>query len=545
MEPAVRVELTTNGLQIRCSATELRRRRFSGRDCSRLKNEGRIMRIFAGESIPRAGYFARGRRRGFYRVGRVFFFSFRRRVLLICFPNPEVVMNENTEKTWRCSICGFIHYGDQAPDACPICDAGAADFKAIEMTTRPERRDAGRDRFVIIGAGVAGVYAAEAVRANAPDAEIVLISKEEDIPYLRLNLTRLLAGEFAEKNLPLHSEGWYAEHTIDLRRGVSVERIVLAEKAVQLDDGESIQFDKLIVATGSHPFIPPIPGAELTHVFTVRSAEDARNILAVVKPGTPVVCVGGGILGLETAGALSKQGAKVTVLEAFDYLMPAQLNPEGSDVLTEHLKTLDIDVVTNAVADCFIGDGHVTGVHLKRGQLIPAEVVVVAAGDRANADLLEQAGLTVKKGVLVDNFLRTTNPDIFAAGDVAEHDGVRYGAWAPAMYMGKIAGMNAAGVPTEFGGIPRSHLLKVLGKPMLSIGVVKPVDGSYRAIEDHADGGYRVFMFRDGRFIGCLLIGKLKLMKAVRKATQARLDMKDFLTPDTTAEDVAEFLSAT
>ncbi|MDF7799952.1 FAD-dependent oxidoreductase [Pontiellaceae bacterium B1224] len=453
-------------------------------------------------------------------------------------------MGSHSETTWRCSICGFLHYGNEAPEICPICDAPAADFKEIETAVRPERRDPGQDHFVIIGAGIAGVSAAEALRGYAPNASIVLLSMEEEIPYMRLNLTRLLAGEFVEKNLPLHTQAWYEEHQIDLRLGAVAQRVNLTEKQVEMEGGETIPFDKLIVATGSHPWIPPVPGTDLKNVFSVRTIDDVRQILGVVKPGTRVACIGGGILGLETAGALAKQQADVTVLEAFDYLMPMQLNPAGSDVLATHLQTLDIDVVTNAIADCIIGDGAVSGVHLKRGLLIPAEVVVITAGDRANAELLEQAGLTVKKGVLVDNFLRTTHPDVYAVGDVAEHDGVRYGAWAPAMYMGKIAGMNAAGIPTEFGGIPRSHLLKVLGKPMLSIGTVKPADGSFRAIEDYAEGGYRMFMFRDGRLVGCLLIGKLKLMKPVRKAVQASQNMKDFLTLETSAAEVAVYLAA-
>jgi NAD(P)H-nitrite reductase large subunit len=231
------------------------------------------------------------------------------------------------------------------------------------------------------------------------------------------------------------------------------------------------------------------------------------------------------------------------VLEAFDYLMPKQLNRQGSDVLQQHLATLNIDVVTSALADCIIGDGTVSGVHLKRGLLVQADVVIITAGDRANATILTNAGLTVKKGVLVDNFLRTTNPDIFAVGDVCEHDGILYGAWAAAMYQGKIAGMNAAGVPTEFGGIPRSHLLKVLGKPMLSIGVVTPPDGSYRIVEDFPENGYRMFMFRDSCLVGAVLIGKLKLMKAVRKAIQAQLDMRGILVDKPTAEQIAECLS--
>jgi nitrite reductase (NADH) large subunit len=453
-------------------------------------------------------------------------------------------MRENTEQTWRCSICGYLHYGDGPPESCPICETGADDFKRIEVKVRPERRDPGTERIVIIGAGIAGISAAESIRSNAPRAEITVVSREEAIPYMRLNLTRLLAGEFAEKNLPLHPGDWYEEQRIRLLRGVSVERLNLTEKAVELDDGQRIQFDKLIAATGSHPFMPPIPGTGLNHAYTVRTVDDVHRILDAMSEGMNVVCIGGGILGLETAGALAKQGGRVTVLEAFEYLMPLQLNAEGSRVLEQHLQTLNIAVVTSAAADCIVGDGHVTGVHLKRGQLLPAEIVVITAGDRANSELLEEAGLTVKKGVLVDNFLRTSNPDIYAAGDVAEHDGVRYGSWSPAMYMGKIAGLNAAGIPTEFGGIPRSHLLKVLGKPMLSIGTIKPVDGSYRMIEDHAGNGYRMFMFRDGRFVGCLLIGKLKLMKPVRKAVQARLDMRDLLTADTTAEEVAERLAS-
>lgn len=453
-------------------------------------------------------------------------------------------MENTTEKSWRCSVCGYIHYGEAAPDNCPICNAKAEDFKEITTAVKPATRDAGHERIVIVGAGIAGVSAAAAVREHAPDAEVVLISKESELPYYRLNLTRLLAGEISDKDLPLHPEQWFKDQRIDFMPGMVVEAIVLAEKAVRLEGGRLIPFAKLIVATGSHPWIPSIPGIELKNVFTIRTAEDVRSVLQVVKPGSTVACLGGGILGLETAGALARREAKVTVLEAFDYLMPKQLNRQGSDVLQQHLATLKIDVVTSAMVDCIIGDGAVTGVHLKRGQLVPADAVIVTAGDRANATILQEAGLTVKKGVLVDNFLRTTNPDIYAVGDVCEHDGVLYGAWAPAMYQGTIAGMNAAGVPTEFGGIPRSHLLKVLGKPMLSIGVVAPPDGSYRMIEDFPANGYRMFMFRDGCLVGSLLIGKLTLMKPVRKAIQAQLDMRTLLTDTTTADQIAEHLSA-
>jgi nitrite reductase (NADH) large subunit len=451
-------------------------------------------------------------------------------------------MKKTTDQAWLCTVCGYIHYGDAAPETCPICNAKAIDFKEVEMPVRPEIRDPGQERVVIIGAGIAGISAAEAVRTNAPSAEIILVAKEEAFPYYRINLTRLLAGEIAEKDLPLRKPDWQEEYRIDFRRGVAVSTLVLTEKAVQLDDGTFVQFDKLIVATGAHPFVPCIPGTDLDRVYTIHTVENARSILAAITPDSNVVCIGGGILGLESAGALAKQGCQVTVLEAFDYLMPRQLNPAGSDELNKHLQTLGIQVVTQAMCDCIVGDGHVTGVHLKRGQLIPADVVLLTAGDRSNTQLLQDAGLSVNKGVLVDNFLRTSHPDVYAVGDVAEHDGVLYGAWAPAMYQGKIAGMNAAGLPTEFGGIPRSHLLKVLGKPMLSIGTISPPDGSYHIIEDHPPKGYRMFMFRDGALAGCLLIGNLKLMKAVRKTIQTRTPLRKLLDEKPTAQQVADFL---
>ena len=453
-------------------------------------------------------------------------------------------MKTNTEKSWRCEVCGYIHYGETAPEKCPICNAKQSDFKEIEGAVRPTVRDAGRDRIVIVGAGIAGVSAAASAREHAPNAEIVLISKETELPYYRLNLTRLLAGEISDADLPLHPQHWFEDNRIDLMPGTAVEEIILAKKAVRLPDGSLLSFDKLIVATGSHPFIPPIPGMNLGNVYSIREAGDVRKILKAIHPASKVVCLGGGILGLETAGALARHKLDVTVLEAFDYLMPRQLNEQGSNVLRRHLDSLGIKAVVSASADCIVGDGVVTGVHLKRGQLIPADILVVVAGDRANASLLQAAGLTVKKGVLVDNFLRTTNPDIFAVGDVCEHDGILYGAWAAAMYQGKIAGMNAAGVPTEFGGIPRSHLLKVLGKPMLSIGTIIPTDGSYQSIEDSPDNGYRMFMFRDGCLVGALLIGKLTLAKTVRKAIQAQVCMGELLSGKPTAEQVAEALSA-
>jgi nitrite reductase (NADH) large subunit len=421
-------------------------------------------------------------------------------------------------KAWRCQVCGYIHYGDEPPDECPVCGASASDFEAVDQEAPEAVEVSAASRIVIAGAGIAGLSAAKAAREAAPDAVITLLSAEAEAPYYRLNLTRYLAGEIADEDLPIHSLKWYEENRIDLVLGTALEKVHPSERKIELRDGSEIKYDKLIVATGAHPFVPPISGSGQPHVYTLRTAGDAKKILSAVSSETQVVCIGGGILGLETAGALARQGASVTVLEAFDHLMPLQLNTAGSDVMVEHLYTLGIDVMTQAQTEKI----EAKTVQLKDGTMLPADVVVITVGVRANDQMLKDAGLPVHRGVLVDNYMRTSNADILAAGDVCEHDGVIYGSWTAAQYQGKIAGMNAAGKPTEFGGIPRSHMLKVLGKNMFSIGEIRSGDGSYTCIDDHPDGNYRMFMLQDGVLIGALLLGDLKLMSACRSAIESK-----------------------
>jgi nitrite reductase (NADH) large subunit len=394
---------------------------------------------------------------------------------------------------------------------------GRENFEAVAVEAPAEETAATAGRIIIAGAGIAGLSAAEAAREAAPNAEIVLLSAETDLPYYRLNLTRYLAGEIGDTDLPIHPHEWYVKNGFDLRIGRKLEHIEPADKYVLLDDGTRLEYDKLIIATGAHAFVPSLPGSDQPHVFTLRTADDAKKILDHLEPGMHVAGIGGGILGLETAGALTRQGAKVTLLEAFDYLMPRQLTAGGSERLAHHLYKLGIDVITQAQAEK-IGSENL---QLKDGTTLPADMVIVAVGVRSNCTVLKEAGLPVNRGVLVDNFMRTSHPDILAAGDVCEHHGVMYGSWSAAQYQGKIAGMNAAGRPTEFGGIPRSHALKILDKDMFSIGAIAPLDESYTLIDEQLDDDYRMFMMHDGVLVGALLLGDLALMAACSQAIES------------------------
>jgi nitrite reductase (NADH) large subunit len=443
----------------------------------------------------------------------------------------------NEAKAWRCLVCGYIHYGDEPPDSCPVCGVERENFEAVALEAPAEARATSAGRIVIAGAGIAGLSAAEAVREAAPNTEIVLLSAETDLPYYRLNLTRFLAGEIEASGLPIHPHEWYVQNRFDLRTGRKLERIEPADKSVLLDDETRLEYDKLIITTGAHAVVPSLPGSELPHVFTLRTAEDAKMILNHLEPGMSVAGIGGGILGLETAGALARQGAKVTLLEAFDYLMPRQLTAGGSERLAHHLYKLGIDVITQAQADT-ITAGHL---HLKDGTILPADLVIIAVGVRSNCAILKEAGLAVNRGVAVDHFMRTSHPDILAAGDACEHAGVMYGSWSAAQFQGKIAGMNAVGRPTAFGGIPRSHALKILGKDMFSIGTIAPPDETYTPLEEQLDDDYRMFMMHEGTLAGALLIGNLALMAACSQAIEAGTS----LGPMESADQVAAALTAT
>ncbi|MBT3201981.1 MAG: FAD-dependent oxidoreductase [Phycisphaerales bacterium] len=430
---------------------------------------------------------------------------------------------------WRCLNCSYIHQGDAPPEICPVCAAPADRFEAI--TDKPQSTGAEEftGRLVVIGAGVAGVSAVEAFRDAAPNATATLVSREPELPYYRLNLTRYLAGEIAESELPIHDADWFEANNIELKLGADVADIQLDAQSVLLGDDSAIPYDKLIITMGAHPFMPPFPGSTLEGVLSVRTVRDAKWILNFLRPGMRCVVVGGGVLGLETAGALAARDAKVTLLESFGWLMPRQLNQRAGEILQAHVKGLGVDVRNGARTKELIGDERVAGVLLEDGETIDADLVIVATGVRPNSHLARRAGLVVNKGVVVDNHLVSSHPLVYAAGDVAEHQGVLYGSWAASQFQGSIAGMNAAGSAAQFGGIPRSNTLKALGLDMLSIGRFEPEDGSYQVIETEADSGYYRFVFRDEHLAGSVLVGDTSLSGAVKNAIENRTDFSSDL----------------
>ncbi len=456
---------------------------------------------------------------------------------------PEVKSATPKVRSWRCLNCGYVHSGPEPPELCPVCGAPQDCFEPLSEATEKITRVEKAGKVVVVGAGIAGLAAVEAIRVASPDTDVTLISKENQPPYYRLNLTRYLAGEISETELSIKSQSWFEEHEIQLLLDAEVSKLNLSGKTVELNKNESVLFDKLILTVGAHPFMPPFPGAYRDGVVNLRTLADAKEILKSDLAGKKCTCIGGGLLGLETAGALARQGAEVTLLEGHGWLLPRQLNQIAGEILAGHVQSSGIKLRTNARTQEILGDERVRGVLLDDKSTIGADLVVVATGIRSNSYLARTAGLDVNQGIVVDNLLKTSHPDVFAAGDVAEHHGLVYGTWAPAQYQGSIAGMNAAGANSEFGGIPRSNSLKVLELELFSIGQIEPMDGSYDTIEKQADEQYFRFVFHDSHLVGSILLGDAKLATQVKKAIEGKHDFLGLLTKRPAAGDVLDFLA--
>jgi nitrite reductase (NADH) large subunit len=421
---------------------------------------------------------------------------------------------------WRCTVCGHEHVGDEPPDQCSVCGVGRELFEPVPEAGAPPRAlapDVGR--IVIVGAGIAGLTAADEARRLAPDVAITILSKEADHPYYRLNLTRLLAGEVTEESLSLQPEGWYGEQRIELihAEAASVDRV---RQEVCLRDGRILPYDRLVLANGAHPFVPPLPGATRAGVLALRTKDDARAVQQLAVPGARCVCLGGGLLGLEAAGALRRQGVETTVLEGFGWLLPRQLAEPAGRLLQRHVEALGIQVRCSARAEEIVGDERARAVRLAGGEELAADIVLLATGIRPSSYLARRAGLEVKSGVVVDDRLFTTDPAILAAGDVAEHRGVLYGIWPAAYAQGVVAGANAVGGSLEFHGLPPSNRLKVLDVDVYSIGQAQAPDGSYQVLEEQRDGIYLRFVCRDGKLVGANLYGDTELANLVRDAIE-------------------------
>lgn len=432
-------------------------------------------------------------------------------------------------KKWFCVVCGYVHDGDAPPNICPVCGVGPEDFEDIGDAAEGGAAEAGPLRVVVVGNGAAGHHAAQAARRAAPDASVRLLAGEPHPFYNRLGLTMFVAGNVPRERLFLANADTYRELRVETHLGDPVVALRTDPLEVATRSGERFACDRVVLCTGAHAFVPPIRGSDLPGVVVLRSLDDADHLVGAASTAGRAVVIGGGLLGLETAFGLHKRGvASVTVLETAPRLMPRQLDGVAATLFQRRVEALGLGVRADAKVEAIeSGETAPLRVRLADGADFPADLVVIAAGIVPETGLAKAAGLDVRRGVLVDERMRTSHPAIWAAGDCAERGGVVHGLWPVAMSMGMVAGANAAGGDETLAPPADATFLKVLGIPVFSVGAAAdpPASAESLAVLDEEKGAYRKLVLQDDRVIGGILVGDPSGSVAVRTAVERGVDV--------------------
>lgn len=405
-------------------------------------------------------------------------------------------------------------------------------------------------KLVVVGNGMAGVGCVEQILKHAAKCEITIFGEETHVNYNRILLSSVLAGEKAADDIVLNSLEWYQQNQIQLRLGVRITDIDVNGKTVTGNDGSVTSFDKLLLATGSNPLIPPMEGVKKEGVYVFRNLDDTRALLDRAGKGVKAAVIGGGLLGLEAARGLQVQGCDMTVVHLMDTLMERQVDFIGGGYLKTKMECLGMKVLLERHTTAILGNGKVEGIAFKDGSSIEADIVVIAAGIRPNVELGRRAGLQVNRGIVVNDFMETSQADIFAVGECVEHRGICYGLVAPLLEQGKVLAATITGNKgPHYEGSVTAAKLKIMGVDVFSAGdLSEKVPGTdVVRYEDAALGVYKKLTLRDGKLAGVILVGDTADSHRYMDWLRARADLSSqrhqLLFPATaedTGLDVAE-----
>ncbi len=367
-----------------------------------------------------------------------------------------------------------------------------------------------KEKLVVIGNGMAGIRTVEELLKVAPDAyDITVFGDEPYGNYNRIMLSPVLAGEKTIDEIMLNDEQWYADNGITLHKGKRVTRIDRAGRKVIAEDGTEAEYDRLLIATGSRPFILPIPGKDLDGVVAFRDIHDVDRMIAAAKNGKHAVVIGGGLLGLEAANGLMQQGMSVTVVHIMDILMERQLDRPAAEMLRKNLEERGMNFLMPAETEAIVGKDRVEKVRFKDGTELYADLVVMAVGIRPNIELAKEAGIHCERGIVVNDTLQTYDPRIYAVGECVQHRGVTYGLVAPLFEMAKVCANHLAqyGIG-RYEGTVTSTKLKVTGIDLFSAGDFLGDDNTEELVfQDASRGVYRKLVVQDNRIKGAVMYG--------------------------------------
>ena len=362
---------------------------------------------------------------------------------------------------------------------------------------------------VVIGNGMAGCRAVEELLARDPGKyRITIFGAEPRVNYNRIMLSPVLAGEKSFEDIIINDATWYTENNIELISGDPVVSIDRAAHTVKAKSGRQVSYDKLLIATGSDPFIIPVPGKDLPGVVTFRDLDDVDKMLAAADLGGNAVVIGGGLLGLEAAHGLALRGMQVTVLHLMPTLMERQLDEAAGWLLKSELERRGQTILTGADTAEIVGNGKVEAVRLKDGTEIKADIVVMAVGIRPSTGLAKEAGLAVGRGIQVDDHMVTSDPDVLAVGECVEHDGQVYGLVAPLWEMCRSLADGLVAIENPYKGSVTSTKLKVSGIDVFSAGDFSGGEGCEDIVlRDATRGIYKRVIVKDDKILGAVLYG--------------------------------------
>ncbi len=369
-----------------------------------------------------------------------------------------------------------------------------------------------KHKLVVIGNGMAGMRTVEELLKLAPELyDITVFGAEPHGNYNRIMLSPVLAGEKTLDEIMINSPQWYARHGITLCSGDPVIKINRRQRWVMAESGRKVRYDRLLLATGSNPFIIPVPGHDKAGVISFRDIQDVHTMLEAAGQYRHAVVIGGGLLGLEAANGLRAQGMEVTVVHLLDTLMERQLDHAAAGLLREALESRGIRFAMGAQTEEILGQERVSGIRFKDGSQLQADLVVMAVGIRPSIDLAQSAGLHCQRGIVVNDTLQTFDPKIYAVGECVQHRDAIYGLVAPLWEQARVCAGHLARLGYgQYQGSQVSTKLKVTGIDLFSAGDFNGQEGDEEIVfRDLRRGVYKKLVVRDGRIAGAVLYGDI------------------------------------
>lgn len=398
-------------------------------------------------------------------------------------------------------------------------------------------------RYAIIGCSAAGISAIEAIRSRDKKAKIIVVSDEKKPLYSRCLISYLLAGTITEDKIWYRPVSFFKENKTDAILGVKAEVIDVEKKQVFLQNKEKVKFDRLLIATGASPKLEDIPGIDKKGVYPLRTIEHTSEIQSMLSRVKRVAVLGGGLIGLRAAYALKSRGKEVSVFVRSQQILSQIVDKGAADIMQRHMEDKGIRIMTRRFAKKISGNGSVKGIALDNNSKMDCELVIIGKGVSPNIDIAKGAGIKTNRGILADDFLKTSHEDIFAAGDVSEAHDIALeensinAIWPAACEQGRIAGLNMLGKDETYDGSMAMNSIEFFGLPVISIGITRPKKDIYQEIirANPEKNVYKKIVLRDGVVVGAVFVNSVDTIGIVGTLIRNKVDItsvKDMLLED-------------